>query len=101
MSNSTITVPSWTLPLILSLGAGLTSYGATQANADATANDLKKLRTTVEKTVEKSVENGTVSSVNSVKIDAIMESLKEQKDIQSKTQKSIEDLVKVLISQQS
>ena len=55
MSNS-ISIPTWALPLIVSLFVGAISYGAAQANAQATAKEVERVEKIVEKPVEKIVE---------------------------------------------
>ena len=57
MSDS-IKVPTWALPLIVSLFVGAISYGAAQANAQATAKEVERVEKIVEKevVVEKIVE---------------------------------------------
>ena len=48
MSNS-ISIPTWALPLIVSLFVGAISYGAAQANAQATAKEVERVEKVVEK----------------------------------------------------
>lgn len=93
-----ITIPSYMIPLCVSAVVGFGSYTAAVADAANLKLDVADLKKTVIAVSEKAVATGTVAEVNSAKIDAIVDSLKEQKDIQSATQKSIENLVQALLA---
>lgn len=99
MSDGTIRLPSWIIPIVLSCAVGLVTYGTAKAEVGQNTQEIQELRTTVKATAEKAVQNGTLSSVNEAKIDAVVKSLEEMNVTQTKTQESIEDLVKVLLEQ--
>ena len=63
MSDS-IKVPTWALPLIVSLFVGAISYGAAQANAQATAKEVERVEKVVEKVVEDTNNNTQKTALN-------------------------------------
>ena len=98
MTDGVISVPTWALPIGAALVSFAVGYGAITAQADATANELSRLQTVAEDTAEKAVKNGELSSVNEAKIEAIVSSLAEQKEIQRMTNENISQLVEVMLS---
>ena len=67
MSEKGIVIPTWALPLVVSLFVGAVSYGAAQANAQATQEDVERVEKVVEKVVQDTNNNthsddGSISS---------------------------------------
>ena len=58
MSDNTISIPTWALPLVVSLFVGAISYGAAQANAEATTADVKRIEVIVKETAKAAQING-------------------------------------------
>jgi|TARA_R110000787_G_scaffold281629_1_gene393059 hypothetical protein len=98
MSENTISIPTWALPLVVSLFVGAISYGAAQANAEATSSEVKRIQVIVKETAVKAQANGQAQAVTETKVDAIVESLARQEKIQEKTNEQIQALVQVLLA---
>ena len=47
MSENIVRVPTWAIPLIVSLFIGAASYGAAQANAETTQKELDRVESIV------------------------------------------------------
>jgi hypothetical protein len=77
---------------------GFGSYQAAMADAENVKSDVTELKEKVTKIAEKSVENGTVSEVNSTKIDAVVETLQRMETANAKTNASLESLVQHLLN---
>jgi hypothetical protein len=77
---------------------GFGSYQAAMADAENVKLDVTELKEKVTKIAEKSVENGTVSEVNSTKIDAVVETLQRMETANAKTNASLESLVQHLLN---
>ena len=99
---SQLTIPTWMismwLPLVVSGVVGFGSYQAAMADAENVKSDVTELKEKVTKIAEKSVENGTVSEVNSTKIDAVVETLQRMETANAKTNASLESLVQHLLN---
>ena len=98
MSENTISIPTWALPLVVSLFVGAISYGAAQANSEATSSEVKRIQVIVKETAVKAQANGQAQAVTETKVDAIVESLARQEKIQEKTNEQIQALVQVLLA---
>ena len=98
MSENTISIPTWALPLVVSLFVGAISSGAAQANAEATSSEVKRIQVIVKETAVKAQANGQAQAVTETKVDAIVESLARQEKIQEKTNEQIQALVQVLLA---
>lgn len=46
--GSSVSIPTWALPLIFAVGSGLVVYGAGEARAEATAEDVAEMKIKVE-----------------------------------------------------
>jgi len=98
MSDNTISIPTWALPLVVSVFVGAISYGAAQANAEATTADVKRIETIVKETAVKAQANGQAVAITDTKVDAIVESLARQEKIQEQTNEQIQALVQALLA---
>lgn len=78
MSEKGIVIPTWAIPLVVSLFVGAVSYGAAQANAESTTTEVKRIEVIVKETAKKAQENGQAQAVTETKVDAIVESLARQ-----------------------
>jgi hypothetical protein len=98
MSDKGIVIPTWAIPLVVSLFVGAMSYGAATANAESTTQEVKRIENIVTETARKAQENGQAQAVTSTKVDAIVESLARQEKIQEKTNEQIQALVQALLA---
>jgi hypothetical protein len=99
MSDKGVVIPTWMIPLLVSLFVGAASYGAAQANAETTTKEVKRIEVIVKETAKKAQENGQAQAVTETKVDAIVESLARQEKIQEKTNDQISALVQALLAQ--
>lgn len=75
MSEHTIRIPSWALPIVAAILSGAIAWGAADARAEATAKDVKRIEAVVQKTVAEQQDTGKLAAVNATKIEAIVDSL--------------------------
>lgn len=99
MSDNTISIPTWALPLVVSLFVGAISYGAAQANAVATSKDVRRIEVIVKETAKTAQDNGRKQAVTETKVEAIVKSLARQEKIQEQTNEQIQALVQALLAQ--
>jgi len=97
---SSINLPTWSLPLLFALGSGLTVYGASEARAEATAQEVEKIEAAVKKQAEKIVANGELSKVNQAQIVSVVEALKSNSDALAKTDASLNLLIQTMLKNQ-
>lgn len=98
MTQNTISIPTWALPLVVSLFVGAVSYGAAQANAEATSKDVARIHVIVKETAKKAQDNGQAQAVTETKVEAIVASLARQEKIQEQTNEQIQALVTALLA---
>jgi hypothetical protein len=98
MSDNTISIPTWALPLVVSLFVGAISYGAAQANAESTSEDVKRIQAIVKETAVKAQANGQAVAITETKVSAIIDSLARQEKIQEQTNEQIQALVQALLA---
>jgi len=99
MSDNTISIPTWALPLVVSLFVGAISYGAAQANAESTQKELARVEKIVVETAKKSVENGTSTQLNEQAIKSITKNLTEMQETAKSSDAKLQKLVELLIAQ--
>jgi len=100
MSDKGVVIPTWAIPLVVSLFVGAASYGAAQANAETTTKEVRRIEVIVKETAKKAAANGQAQAVTETKVDAIVESLARQEKIQEKTNDQISALVQALLAKQ-
>tara|TARA_R110000822_G_scaffold77301_15_gene185535 strand:+ start:689 stop:997 length:309 start_codon:yes stop_codon:yes gene_type:complete len=99
MSENTVNVPTWAIPLIVSLFIGAVSYGAAQANAETTQKELDRVESIVTETSKKSVENGTSTKLNEQAIKSITRNLTEMQETAKSSDAKLQKMVELLIAQ--
>jgi len=100
MSDKGIVIPTWAIPLVVSLFVGAISYGAAQANAETTSKEVKRIEVIVKETAKQAQETGVKQAVTDEKVSAIIDSLARQEKIQEKTNDQISALVQALLAKQ-
>tara|TARA_B110000977_G_scaffold1857_1_gene2570 strand:+ start:165 stop:467 length:303 start_codon:yes stop_codon:yes gene_type:complete len=98
LDDKGMTIQPYMLPLIISLFVGAISYGAAQANAEATTADVKRIEVIVKETAKKSQANGQAVAITDTKVSAIIDSLARQEKIQEQTNAQIQALVQALLA---
>jgi len=94
-----ITIPTYMLPLVISLFVGAVSYGAAQANAETTKKELDRVEKIVVETKKKAVENGTSTKLNEQAIKSIAKSLTDMQETAKASDAKLQTLVELLIAQ--
>ena len=97
--TDSIKVPTWTIPLIVSLVVGATSYGAAQADAEATAEEVSRIEKIVIQTAERTSENGKNTALNAQAIRNISESLARQQQTAQASDEKLAQLIEIMLRQ--
>ena len=98
MTDGTIKVPQWSLPLLIGVLTIATSYGVLTANTAHATDDRERIEAIAEEAAKKAQENGQAQAVTSAKVEAIVSSLERQEKIQEKTNEQIAALGQALLS---
>ena len=98
MSDGTIKVPTWALPLLIGVLTIAVSWGVLQANTAHASEDRERIALIAEEAVKKAQANGQAVAVTEQKVQAIVESLSRQEKIQEQTNQQIQALVQALLN---
>ena len=98
MSDGSIRVPTWALPLAIGGITIAVSWGVLQANTAHATEERARIAEIAEQAAKKAVENGQQVAINSTKLEVIVQSLSEQKEIQQKTNEQISALVQAMLA---
>ena len=100
MTDGTIKVPTWALPLAIGCLTVAVSWGVLETNVAHADSERDRISNIAEDAAKKAQENGQQVAVNSEKLSAIVDSLARQEKIQEKTNEQIAQLVQTLLSKQ-
>ena len=98
MSEGKITVPSYVLGLVGAAFTVAVSWGILQAETAHAQDERERISKKAEDAARQAVENGQQVAVNSTKLEVIVQSLSEQKEIQQKTNEQIAALVQAMLA---
>ena len=98
MSDGTIKVPTWALPLLIGVLTIAVSWGVLQANTAHASEDRERIAQIAEEAVKKAQANGQAVAVTEQKVQAIVESLSRHEKIQEQTNQQIQALVQALLN---
>jgi len=98
MSDGSIKVPTWALPLVIGCLTIAVSWGVLQANTAFANEDRERIEQIAEEAVKKAQANGQAIAVTDQKVQAIVESLSRQEKIQEQTNQQIQALVQALLA---
>ena len=98
MSDGTIKVPTWALPLLIGVLTIAVSWGVLQANTAHASEDRERIAQIAEEAVKKAQANGQAVAVTEQKVQSIVEYLSRQEKIQEQTNQQIQALVQALIN---
>tara|TARA_Y100000114_G_C11742686_1_gene319889 strand:- start:826 stop:1131 length:306 start_codon:yes stop_codon:yes gene_type:complete len=99
MSEKGIVIPTWALPLVVSLFVGAVSYGAAQANAQATQEDVERVEKVVEKVVQETNNNTQKTALNEQAIQQIADGLSRQVEISQATDEKLGTLIELMLKE--
>tara|TARA_R100000700_G_scaffold36393_1_gene45711 strand:- start:554 stop:850 length:297 start_codon:yes stop_codon:yes gene_type:complete len=97
---SELKLPSYSIPIIAAVISGAVVWGSTQANLAFAQDERSRIMEIAQETAKKAQANTQGVAINSTKLEVIVQSLQEQKDIQNKTNEQIAQLVQALLSRQ-
>ena len=99
MSEKGIVIPTWAVPLVVSLFVGAVSYGAAQANAQATQEDVDRVEKVVEKVVQDTNNNTQKTALNEQAIQQIADGLSRQVEISQATDEKLGTLIELMLKE--
>ena len=98
MSENSIKVPQWALPIVAAAVSLAVAWGVLQANTAHASEDRDRISEIAEQAAAKAQANGQAQAVTSAKVEAIVSSLERQEKIQEKTNEQIQALVSALLA---
>lgn len=88
--SSSVSIPTWALPLVFAIGSGLMVYGASEARAEATAAEVAVIKVKVE-------EADTTGKLNAQAIDQISRNLAEMSQTARDSDAKLQTLIELMI----
>ena len=101
MSDEGIRVPTWALPAFLAVLSGAVVWGASEARAQATQEEVDRIEAVVEKTVAEAQATGKLAAINATKIEAIVDSLAEQSETAKASDAKLQQLIEIMLKNQN
>tara|TARA_A100001391_G_C4879142_1_gene227598 strand:- start:135 stop:440 length:306 start_codon:yes stop_codon:yes gene_type:complete len=101
MSDGTIKVPTWALPIGAAALSGAMVWGASQAQAQATQEEVDRIEAAVVSVVEEAQATGKLAAVNATKIEAIVDSLAEQAETAKASDAKLQQLIEIMLKNQN
>ena len=99
MSDGTIKIPTWALPIGAAALSGAMGWGASQAQAQATQEEVDRIEAAVVDVVEEQQATGKLAAVNASKIEAIVDSLAEQSETAKASDQKLQQLIEIMLKQ--
>lgn len=94
MSEGTIRIPSWGLPIAAAVLSGAVVYGASEARAEATAQEVAEMKVKVEQA-------DTTGKLNAQAIDQISKNLAEMSQTARDSDAKLQTLIELMIKNAS
>ena len=88
--GSSVSIPTWALPLVFAVGSGLMVYGASEARAEATAEEVAEIKIKVEQA-------DTAGKLNAQAIDQISQNLAEMNQTARDSDAKLQTLIELMI----
>ena len=101
MSDGTIKIPTWALPIGAAALSGAMVWGASQAQAQATQEEVDRIEAAVVDVVEEQQATGKLAAVNASKIEAIVDSLAEQSETSKASDAKLHQLIEIMLKNQN
>ena len=98
MSDGTIKVPTWALPLLIGVLTVATSYGVLTANTAHASDERERIEAVAEEAVKKAQLNTTAIAVTDQKVQAVIDSLARQEKIQEKSAQQLQMLLEKMLN---
>tara|TARA_Y100000114_G_C11752192_1_gene324954 strand:- start:1066 stop:1368 length:303 start_codon:yes stop_codon:yes gene_type:complete len=100
MSDGNISLPQWSLGLVAGAISLAVAWGVLQSNVAYAEEERQRIMAIAEEAAKKAQANGQQVAVNSTKLEVIVQSLSEQKEIQQKTNEQIAALVQAMLAKE-
>ena len=101
MSDGTIKIPTWGLPIGAAALSGAMVWGASQAQAQATQEEVDRIEAAVVDVVEEQQATGKLAAVNASKIEAIVDSLAEQSETAKASDAQLQQQIEIMLKNQN
>ena len=101
MSDGTIKIPTWALPIGAAALSGAMVWGASQAQAQATQEEVERIEAAVVDVGEEQQATGKLAAVNASKIEAIVDSLAEQSETAKASDAKLQQLIEIMLKNQN
>ena len=98
MSENSIRIPQWALPIAAAAVSLAVAWGVLQANTAHASEDRDRIAAIAEEAAKKAQANGQAQAVTEQKVEAIVNSLARKEKIQEKTNEKIQALVQALLA---
>ena len=98
MSDGTIKVPTWALPLLIGVLTVATSYGVLTANTAHANDERERIEKVAEQALKKGELNTTAIAVTDQKVQAVIDSLARQEKIQEKSAQQLQMLLEKMLN---
>jgi hypothetical protein len=98
MSDGTIKVPTWALPLLIGVLTVATSWGVLTANTAHASDERERIEAVAEEAVKKAQANGQAIAVTDQKVQAVIDSLARQEKIQEKSAQQLQMLLERMLN---
>lgn len=97
MSENTVSVPTWCMPLLISaLGVAL-AYGSSMAEAEATKAQVKRVEAAVVDVIKVSNANGKAVALNAQAIQQIAKGLANQQEVAKASDEKLARLITIML----
>ena len=98
MSDGTIKLPTWSLPLLIGVLTVATSWGVLTANTAHASDERERIEAVAEEAVKKAQQNGQAIAVTDQKVQAVIDSLARQEKIQEKSAAQLQMLLERMLN---
>ena len=98
MSDGTIKIPTYALPLLIGVLTVATSYGVLTANTAHASDERERIEAVAEEAVKKAQANGQAIAVTDQKVQAVIDSLARQEKIQEKSAQQLQMLLERMLN---
>ena len=98
MSDGTLKVPTWALPLLIGVLTVATSWGVLTANTAHASDERERIEAVADAAVKKAQANGQAIAVTDQKVQAVIDSLARQEKIQEKSAQQLQMLLEKMLN---
>jgi hypothetical protein len=101
MSENTVSIPTWAMPIVISgLGVAI-AYGSSMAEAEATKAEVKRVEAAVVEVIKESNANGKAVALNSQAIQQIAKGLADQQETAKASDEKLAQLITIMLEQKN